>query len=679
MTGSANKPTPLPKTGRKRSQSLVVVKCDIANCGFSAKTTKTVQKHQREVHEVKPHNETTFNQSVSESILDATVDASAHGQTDSLEHKTSTDFFQEVACKQQSTQLASTGKKRANRGSEDGEEEEEEKRLKLSTAIEPELSQTQGELERQEARDKAKATVTRKIQEDPLDVSRSLLETSSAKPDDLDDNNSQEGDSLLLQTAQDTVTTPADSLSLSFMTSKDDTDYKDLEKQLKASDSSLKQALAKIANLEANEGVKVKKIEYLENKLSKKDKELTESTETITLLTEQIDKNDPKNKKFTTLNNKILALEKKLADAKADAAKFRENAETQRSITEGFKMVQADLSAQVVSLKRDTLCKDDNCTNKKECGRSHAHKEENRPQCDFFNVGRCKKGNECRFKHDVNTKQIYHDTEGKRKREEKEKEEKEKEEEKKKGEKKKKDEEDEEKKKKAKTDSKKEKMKRKRDNRKLRKTGNSTVTSTDMEVEDSTEEPEKKKKKTKVVASNSSNSNADSKPKPPPTSTTTSNMPPPSTHPLNPPQLIDLTKPPPPGGNFQPPQIPASFNFSQGPGLHNIPPNFTPNIHHNLTPMNMQPPTMGSFNGAQRWPVPVWPGHLEMTMERARQEEAQAQALSRRARLDSIRAEIASLQTRIIASQSQPQGTVDIQALIQQEAALKQHLFEQSY
>ena len=156
-------------------------------------------------------------------------------------------------------------------------------------------------------------------------------------------------------------------------------------------------------------------------------------------------------------------------------------------------------------------------------------------------------------------------------------------------------------------------------------------------------------------------------------------MPPPSTLPLNPPQHTDLTKPPPPVGNFQPPQIPASFNFSQGPGLHNIPPNFTPNIHHNLTPMSMQPSTMGNFNGAQRWPVPVWPGHLEMTMERARQEEAQAQALSRRARLDSIRAEIASLQTRIIASQSQPQGTVDIQALIQQEAALKQHLFEQSY
>ena len=57
----------------------------------------------------------------------------------------------------------------------------------------------------------------------------------------------------------------------------------------------------------------------------------------------------------------------------------------------------------------------------------------------------------------------------------------------------------------------------------------------------------------------------------------------------------------------------------------------------------------------------------------------QAQSLTRRARLDNIRSEIGFLQSRIFASQSQPQGTVDIQALMNQEAALKQLLFEQSY
>ena len=101
-----------------------------------------------------------------------------------------------------------------------------------------------------------------------------------------------------------------------------------------------------------------------------------------------------------------------------------------------------------------------------------------------------------------------------------------------------------------------------------------------------------------------------------------------------------------------------------------------------MPPANMPPPTLGGFSGVQQWPMAGWPGagHMEMSMERARQEGvAQAQVLSRRARLDNIRAEIASLQNRIIASQSQPQGTVDIQALINQEAALKQHLYEQSY
>ena len=105
MTGSANKPPPAAKPTRKRSQSLVVVKCEIANCGFSARTTATVKKHQREVHEIKPHNETTLNQSVSDSILDDTVDRSALGVTDSLEHKTSTDFIQEVTNVHQSTLL----------------------------------------------------------------------------------------------------------------------------------------------------------------------------------------------------------------------------------------------------------------------------------------------------------------------------------------------------------------------------------------------------------------------------------------------------------------------------------------------------------------------------------------------------------------------------------------------
>ena len=47
-------------------------------------------------------------------------------------------------------------------------------------------------------------------------------------------------------------------------------------------------------------------------------------------------------------------------------------------------------------------------------------------------------------------------------------------------------------------------------------------------------------------------------------------------------------------------------------------------------------------------------------------------------RLDNIKLEITALQSRIHASQSQPQGRVVIQALMNQEAAIKQHLSEQS-
>ena len=78
------------------------------------------------------------------------------------------------------------------------------------------------------------------------------------------------------------------------MTPTEDNEVKNLESQLKARDESLKQALAKIASLEANEGAKIRKIEYLENKISKKDLELKDSIETINLLTEQVDKGDTK-------------------------------------------------------------------------------------------------------------------------------------------------------------------------------------------------------------------------------------------------------------------------------------------------------------------------------------------------------------------------------------------------
>ena len=55
---------------------------------------------------------------------------------------------------------------------------------------------------------------------------------------------------------------------------------------------------------------------------------------------------------------------------------------------------------------------------------------------------------------------------------------------------------------------------------------------------------------------------------------------------------------------------------------------------------------------------------------------SEIQSLTRKVRLDNIKSEIVILQDRINSARSQPPGSVDVQALLNQEAALKQHLFE---
>ncbi len=62
------------------------------------------------------------------------------------------------------------------------------------------------------------------------------------------------------------------------------------------------------------------------------------------------------------------------------------------------------------------------------------------------------------------------------------------------------------------------------------------------------------------------------------------------------------------------------------------------------------------------------------------EEVANIQPLSRKARLDNLRSEIAAVQGQIIAIQNgQGQGSIDIRQLVTQESALKQRLYEQSY
>ena len=671
MSASTSKPPNPNKEPRRRTQSLIV-RCDIANCGFSARTTKTVQKHKEKTHEVKHLNDTTFDQSVSSSILDDTkVEGASASGTDSLDHKTSADFYQEVSNVQQSTQLEVTGRRR-DRSSDEEEDEEEDKRRKLNTE-EPE--QSQGEKDRQAVRDRALATVAASKQRvTSLNDSESLLleETEAGKPLQSADLFA-DSDSMLLVTARETV---YDSLSLA----RTDSELTNLEDKLQKSNDSLRQALSRVAELEESKGTIVRKIEALENKVSKKHDELVESTNAIKQLTDKLERLEleydkvcnanPDAKaarKNVSLTNKVSALEKKVAELKDLLSRAQENADKQCDISDGFKAAQHELLAQIVILKRQTICKEENCTNEKECGRSHVMKEENRGQCDYFNYGRCRNGNTCRFKHDQAAKQKFHDEEKKRKQEEKElKEQEEKEEKKRKEDASKK--EEVKKKEEAKAASKKEKLKRKRKNRKERKTEDSNMEVDDDSLDGSTVRPLKKKAKaapkpaTKTVKGNDTKSKAktqsddapDHNPEPPV-------QPPIASNPA--PNIpADMSRPPPNFNHFQSHLIPTSFNFA--PGYRGAPPSLSPSYHQ----------------GSQGWPT--WQGGpAPNTFPAGPMEEvANIQPLSRKARLDNLRSEIAAVQGQIIAVQNgQGQGNIDIRQLVTQELALKQRLYEQSY
>ena len=704
MPGSARKPSGTAEKPRQRTLSQVVVRCEIGECPFQAKTTRTVVKHQREAHGIDPKPEDTFDSSVNISVLDDTTFPTANGAAagDSLDHKSKSDFYQEVSRVQQSTQLE-TGEKR-DRSSDEEEEEEDEKRIRLSaTAV---TEQSQGEIRRQAVRDRALA-IAGNNQREAHDTSENLLESEGqVETGDLFANS----DSMLMKTAQETQDQYDYSLSLANPARIEDNEFKDLEDKYKQCDSSLKQALSKVAELEEERCNRVKTIETLENKISRKDEELIVSTDTITQLTTKIEeleklinsKPDLKAmKKVASLTNKVGNLEKKLGESKDLLIRAQENAEKQCHIAEGFKLAQNELLAQVVTLKRDTLCKDENCQNSKECGRSHIAKQENRGQCSFYNYGKCNKGNSCKFKHDAAAKQKYHEEEEKKKKDEKEKKEEEEKSKKK---------EDEEKDENTKETAKKGKAKRKRKGKKEKKTEDSTPMEVDKGDDDSLDDSESNpRKKVKPLPKSKP-----SKPQKPPTNkkevkgkpsasgqtkTSTQDNPTPDPQPPNnqPPQLTaslptqppaekststttgieartdagtnltqsstpattflpnDMSRPPPPHphNQYRPYMMPQTFNFNPGYG---IPANLAPSFQQNVTP------------GWNNWQGP--------TVQQVQVQPPPPQYTSRRTRLNNIRSQIASLQGQIIAAQNDPQGSTDISQLVQQEAALKQRLYE---
>ena len=69
-----------------------------------------------------------------------------------------------------------------------------------------------------------------------------------------------------------------------------------------------------------------------------------------------------------------------------------------------------------------------------------------------------------------------------------------------------------------------------------------------------------------------------------------------------------------------------------------------------------------------------------MALEQVRQQEAvQAQAMSRRMRLDNLRSELSSVQARLMTVHTAPPGSVNVNELIMHEMELKRRLFEGNY
>ena len=169
MPGSARKPSVTSEKPRQRIHSQVLVRCEIGECPFQAKTTKTGVKHRRETHGIDLKPDETFDLSANNSALDDIVVPTANSEAgDSLDHKSKSAFFQEVP------------------------------------KVQPE--QSHGETERKAAvRDQALA-IAGNNQREVLDISENLLESErQVETSDLfDDSVNMAAENMLTRTAQET-------------------------------------------------------------------------------------------------------------------------------------------------------------------------------------------------------------------------------------------------------------------------------------------------------------------------------------------------------------------------------------------------------------------------------------------------------------------------------------------
>ena len=373
-------------------------------------------------------------------------------------------------------------------------------------------------------------------------------------------------------------------------------------------------------------------------------------------------------------------MEKKLDDSQAEVKKTAAAAEQQRAIATSFKTMHKDLKSEIGRMKRATLCRDENCRNEKECGRSHAKKEENNGPCRYYFFGKCVKGKDCPYKHDPVAKKAFFDQRNKEKEEEKVKEDKKKE-------KVKEDKEgseavidlvkddenvnkvevkDGEEKRKAEIEKKRKKRLAQKEKAKKKKEGAPSPMETsntggdgNTQVKPDSAAPPPPNPATSSVTAQASGATASYPQHIHPNSVQVQQMQ------AMQPQPNLFARPP-------PPIIPSTFQF----GAQN--PMSTFNFSGQM--QNLQPTHQTFGRGPQAGVVgqgwqPQMPTNEELM--RARQEAAiQHQTMSRRMQLDQLRAELSNVQSQIHASHNQPPGTFNLQELVFQEASLMQRLNE---
>ena len=280
------------------------------------------------------------------SFTTASIDDTGSLTDSSLDHKTSSDFYHDLSKVKQSTQLieADTELRKRERSDDEEEEEESDKKIKLGASNNRDADpQSQGTLERQVLVKEALASAKKRV--DGLNTSESLLDDTNVVKEFLADfTESQSENETMLTARDDSNATELDNTrlgpemtaidSLSLETTHGDLqgeELRSLAKDLKLRTDSLQDALAMVENLRSKAAHALREKEYLESKAASKDLEIKSLTEAIKVMKTSLDQptdSAKDKKKVTTLNNKILNLEKKNSDLVDENKRLRSSAES---------------------------------------------------------------------------------------------------------------------------------------------------------------------------------------------------------------------------------------------------------------------------------------------------------------------------------------------------------------